>query len=322
MKVQIPMWSKATDEEMQFYREMGVRYISVMFGEDDWDEDSVRRLQERMGRYDLQITDGGSFSVFKDPVIHLGLEGRDAKIRRYNQFTRVMGRCGIPIVSLAWQPDGAVRSYKKVGQLTRGSVSGIVDMEEIARRGPSHGRVYTEEEIWENFRYFLEHTLPVCEESGVKMALHPNDPPAACVMGIPSLIYSTECFKRAFAMAGDSPYLGMKLCVGCWLEAGEAFGDLMEDIRYFVEKDKVLAVHFRNLSAPMPYFEEVLLEDGYGDMYGIMKQLVRCGYEGLISVDHASAGVPGFGGMAGAYGYSTGYMKGLLKAAEEEVGKV
>ena len=64
---------------------------------------------------------------------------------------------------------------------------------------------------------------------------------------------------------------------------------------------------------------EVLLEDGYGDMYGIMKQLVRCGCDALISVDHASHGVSEFGGMAGAYGYSTGYMKGMLLAAEREV---
>ena len=151
------------------------------------------------------------------------------------------------------------------------------------------------------------------------MALHPNDPPTASVMGVPSLIYNSEGFKRAFELAGNSPYLGMKLCVGCWLEAGEAFGNLMEDIRYFTERSKVLAVHFRNLSAPMPYFEEVLLEDGYADMYAIMKQLVRCGCDALISVDHASAGIPEFGGMAGAYGYSTGYMKGLLYAAEQEL---
>ena len=319
MKVQVPMWSDAADAELQFYREMGVEYISVMFRENDWDYDSVCRLQERMAKFDLKITDGGSFSVFKNPVIHLGFEGRDEQIDRYNCFTTVMGQCGIPICSLAWQPDGAVRSYKRVGRHTRGSVSGIVDMAEIEAREPSHGRVYTEGEIWDNFKYFLDHTLPVCEKAGVKMALHPNDPPAACVMGVPSLIYNSEGFKRAFELAGNSPYLGMKLCVGCWLEAGDQFGNLMSDIKYFVEQGKVLAVHFRNLSAPMPYFEEVLLEDGYADMYEIMKQLVRCGCDGLISVDHASHGVPEFGGMAGAYGYSTGYMKGLLYAAEREI---
>lgn len=65
MKVQVPMWSTASDAELQFYREMGVEYISVMFHENDWDYERVSRLQERMAKFDLKITDAGSFSVFK-----------------------------------------------------------------------------------------------------------------------------------------------------------------------------------------------------------------------------------------------------------------
>ena len=57
MKVQVPMWSTAGDAELQFYREMGVEYISVMFHENDWDYESVSRLQERMAKFDLKITD-------------------------------------------------------------------------------------------------------------------------------------------------------------------------------------------------------------------------------------------------------------------------
>lgn len=67
MKVQVPMWSTASDAELQFYREMGVEYISVMFHKNDWDYERVSRLQERMAKFDLKITDAGSFSVFKKP---------------------------------------------------------------------------------------------------------------------------------------------------------------------------------------------------------------------------------------------------------------
>ena len=65
MKVQVPMWSTAGDAELQFYREMGVEYISVMFHENDWDYESVSRLQERMAKFDLKITDAGSFCIQK-----------------------------------------------------------------------------------------------------------------------------------------------------------------------------------------------------------------------------------------------------------------
>ena len=65
------------------------------------------------------------------------------------------------------------------------------------------------------------------------------------------------------------------MCIGCWLEGGENFGNVLEDIKYFVENKKVLCVHFRNVSSPMPQFEETLLEDGYMNMYEIMKAFCK-----------------------------------------------
>lgn len=89
MKVQVPMWSTASDAELQFYREMGVEYISVMFHENDWDYERVSRLQERMAKFDLKITDAGSFSVFKNPIIHLGLEGGTSRLRAITSLLRL-----------------------------------------------------------------------------------------------------------------------------------------------------------------------------------------------------------------------------------------
>lgn len=312
MKVQIPVLSSITDDELQFIREMGVGYASVTFKPEHTDYDTVMRLYEHMNKYEITLTDGGCIKLFKSPAIHLGLQGRDDAIERYNAFTRVLGKAGIPIGFIAWQPNGILRTRYGVGKYTRGGVSAIADMDEINARPDANGRRFGEDEVWANFKYFLDRALPVCEEAGVRMALHPNDPPAQSLAGVHSLIYNTECFKRAFALANESPFLGMKLCVGCWLEGGAAFGSLMGDIEYFCKEDKVLAVHFRNVSAPMPYFEETLAEDGYADMYAIMKQLVKCGYDGLISVDHVFRGVKSLGGNISSLGYAIGYMKGLL----------
>ena len=109
--------------------------------------------------------------------------------------------------------------------------------------------------------------------------------------------------------------------MGCWLEAGDAFGNLLEDIKYFIEQDKVLIVHFRNVSGTMPYFEETLLEDGYMNMYEAMKQLVRCDYQGVIDVDHAPRMTNECGGMNASFAYCTGYMKALLNCAIQEINK-
>lgn len=283
---------------------------------------TVVRVRDRLNNYNITLTDGGCIKLFKNSSIHLGLQGREEAIERYNAFTCVLGKAEIPIGFLAWQPNGILRTKFAVGKYTRGGVSAITDMEEINARQNANGRSFDEAEIWENFKYFLDHALPVCEEAGVKIALHPNDPPAQCLAGVHTLIYNTECYKRAFAMANESPFLGMKLCVGCWLEGGDSFGDLMKDIEYFCKSDKILSVHFRNVSSPMPYFEETLAEDGYADMYAVMKQLVICGYDGAISVDHVFAGVKSLGGRIPSLGFATGYMKGLLAGAEAELGLI
>lgn len=319
MKVQIPAASKITDSEMQFIREMGIRYLSMTFFPDDTSYDSVCRLQERCEKYDLTITDGGCSQLFKNASIHLGLPGRDEAIDRYNDFTRVLGRAGIGIGYAAWQPGGILRTAHGPGQFTRGGISMSADMDEILSRPYSNERDFSEEEIWDNFKYFLDRALPVCEESNVKLALHPNDPPAPKMCGVPSLIYNTDCYRKAFELAGNSPYLGMKLCVGCWLEGGDQFGDLMGDIKEFCEKDRIYSVHFRNVSSPMPKFEEVLCEDGYAEMYSILKQLLQCGYDGVISVDHAFQAASEMGGRLGGMAYPTGYLKGMLYAAEKEI---
>ena len=195
------------------------------------------------------------------------------------------------------------------------------DQEEIMARPNAEERAYTDEEIWENFQYFMDKVIPVAEETGVRMALHPNDPPLACMAGIPSLIYNTECYKKAIKAAHGSKALGMKLCTGCWLEAGDAFGDIMADIKEFCADDRILCIHFRNVSNTLPVFEETLAEDGYADMYAIMKQFVACDCTAVISIDHAFRPMEGFGGMPGSFAYSTGYMKGLMYAAEKELGK-
>jgi mannonate dehydratase len=141
-----------------------------------------------------------------------------------------------------------------------------------------------------------------------------NDPPTESLLGVHSLIYNSDCYRKAFAMANDSFYIGMKLCVGCWLEGGKMFGNIMEDIKEVAQQNKILSVYFRNVSSTMPYFEETLAEDGYADMYAIMKQLVHSGYKGLISVDHAFFSSDVMGGYFTSLGCSTAYMKGLLHA--------
>lgn len=321
MKVQSKVVSDYTDEQLMFIKQMGVDYVYALFKDEHSNYDSVMRLLERLSKFGLTATDAGNVNLYKSDKIHLGLPGRDEAIDAYNDFNRILGRAGIPVGYMTWEPNHVLTTEFKVSTYTRGGIGRVVDLEELKTRPYSHGRVYPEEEIWDNFKYFLDRALPVCEEAGIKIALHPNDPPVDCLLGVTNLIKSAQDYRRAFELAGNSPYLGMKMCIGCWLEGGNAFGDVLEDIRYFIENKKVLLVHFRNVSATMPYFEETLLEDGYADMYELMKQFVRCDYDGSIHVDHVPVwGLPD-GCEDSSWAYSTGYMKALLHCAMKELNK-
>lgn len=321
IKVQSKVSSDYTDEQLLFIKQMGVKNVFVIFKDDAIDYDSVMRFTERLRRFDLTVTDAGNVRIYKNDKIHLGLPGRDEAIEEYNAFNRILAKAGIPVGYMTWEPNQVLTSRFAVGEHTRGGIGRIVDIEELKTHPYTHGRLYTKDEMWENFQYFLDRALPVCEDVGIKIALHPNDPPVDCLVGISNLITSAEDYKRAFAMAGNSPYLGMKLCVGCWLEGGEHFGNLLEDISYFVDQKKVFCVHFRNVSATVPYFEETLLEDGYMDMYQVMKRFVQSDYDGTIHVDHVPVWAQSVGGENPAWAYSTAYMKALLNCARAEVNK-
>jgi mannonate dehydratase len=140
----------------------------------------------------------------------------------------------------------------------------------------SNGRVFTEQEIWDNYTYFIEEVAPVAEEVGVRIGIHPEDPPAPMLAGVPRCIFTSfEGYKRALEIA-NSPNVGIALCCGTWLEGGKTLmgKDPVEMIQYF-GPEKIWQIHFRNISAPLPHFVETFIDNGYYDMYKIAKALVE-----------------------------------------------
>ena len=319
IKIQQGISSNDDDERLLFIKQQGIRYVYAIMSDEDANYDGIMRLIDRLNRYDLTLTDLSNTKIYKNPSIHLGFSDRDEHINRYNALTRDIARAGITINYMTWEPNQVLSTQFDIGEHTLGAKGRIVDIEQLKKLPFSHGRQFTREETWNNFKYFIDRTLPVCEEVGVKIALHPCDPPVESLLGIYNLIHSSNDYRQAFAFAEDNEYLGMKMCIGCWLEGGEAFGNLLSDIKEFVLKKKVLIVHFRNVSSTHPYFEETLLEDGYMNMYEVMKTLVKYGYDGYLTVDHVPEYVKKYGGKDAAYAYSNGYAKALLKAAEYEL---
>jgi mannonate dehydratase len=302
------------DQELLFARQLGVECVYTWVRDDQRDELFLSDLRRRVEDAGLVLYNVGNITVGKSDKIHLALPGRDEVIDQFAAFIRSLGRAGIHVTTFTWEPTQVWSS--EPGEM-RGAMARRVDLDEMRRRPLTHGRAYTEEELWENFTYFMRRILPVAEEAGVRLALHPNDPPTAELGGIPCLIRSLDSYQRAFEIAG-SPYLGMEFCVGCWLEGGASFGDMLEAIRTFHEQARILIVHFRNVSAPLPYFVETFLDNGYMDMYQVMKVFCEIGYRGTIILDHSPQFAPGHNGAAEAY--AIGYMRALMERAEDELG--
>jgi mannonate dehydratase len=314
IKLSMSIGSEPSDEQLLFANQLGMDCVYTWVPDHLRDHDSLLSLRQKVEDAGLVLYNVGSMSVGKSDIIQLALPGRDEKIGDFQEFVRSLGKAGIHNTTFTWESSGVWSS--EPGE-TRGARARRVDLDEMQKRPFTHGREYTEEEIWDNFEYFMERIIPVAEDSGVRLALHPNDPPALSLGGIPCLTRSFDAYKRAFAIA-DSPNLGMEFCVGCWLEGGDDFGDILEAIRYFQGDGRIILVHFRNVSSTLPSFTETFLDNGYMDMYQVMKTFVESGYGGTMIYDHTPQFVGAYGQGAGT-GYAIGYMRALIERAEAEL---
>ena len=154
-------------------------------------------------------------------------------------------------------------------------------------------REYSADDIWANYTYFIKAVLPVAEKADVRLALHPDDPPLPMMNGVAKLFVHYDGYKRADEIAGGSKHWGLTFCVGTWSEGGDKMGkDVFGMIQDFGARGKIFGVHFRNVSSPLPRFHETFHDDGYLDMYQVMKALRQARCTASLIPDH----YPGSGG--------------------------
>ncbi|HXF61814.1 MAG TPA: mannonate dehydratase [Caldilineaceae bacterium] len=323
IKLAAQMSPEPSEDDLKFVKQMGIDYVVLWTDATKSSYDyyaSRKRLFENAG---LKIYGFGNRDVHNQDAIVLNLPGRDAKVEQYKQHLRDLGRAGIPYTTYAHMANGIWSTQREE---TRGGASARAFDLAKADKGHwsgvyyttplSHGRRYTQEEIWDNFTRFIQEVAPVAEDAGVKIGIHPDDPPQPELAGVPRCIFSSyEGYARALEIA-DSPNVGICFCVGCWLEGGPLMGKgVVESIQDFGRANKIFKVHFRNVSAPLPHFVETFVDDGYMDMYKVMKALRDINFDGVVIPDHIPVMVndPRLGTA-----YSFGYMKALLQRANEE----
>jgi len=246
--------------------------------------------------------------------IKLGLPGRDEEIANYCAVIEALGKVGIPMCCYNFMAGiGWYRTKVDIPE-RGGALASEFDNRIAEEQGLSQWGRISEEKIWDNLTYFLKRIIPVAEKAGVKMALHPDDPPLSPLRGIGRILISAEAFRRVLRIV-PSPVNGIAFCQANFQLMGE---DIKSLVREFSGQGKIFFVHLRDVIGTRERFRETFHDNGPTDMPEMLKLYHEVGFRGPIRPDHAptladeSNQRPGYA-MQGKV-FAIGYIKGIAQA--------
>jgi len=330
-----PFADTAKDEIPPSYRrikQIGVDYIigGGIGGPLPWQEANIRAAIERAKKAGLTLYNA-MINIPADVIY--GRPGRDAGIENVIKSIQAAGAAGLPVAEYNWYAHRAMEGYfEETGRAGLGHTG--FDYERLVEEGgkkipfkdlpplPNVG-AWTLDQMWANITYFLKAVIPAAEKAGVRLALHPNDPPAPISRGSQQIMGTVAGWKKLISIV-DSPSNGITFDPGVTREMGE---DPVEVCRYFASRDRINHAHYRNVRVIKPYerYTEVAPDEGQVDMFGVMLELVRNKYNRTIYPEHPRGldydrdrgpirGYPGGGGYAGIV-FNVAYARAMLQAA-------
>jgi mannonate dehydratase len=322
IKISMQVGEDVSDEDLTWIKQMGVEYLNVQTGNGRATLENFLGIKKRVETVGLKVWNISNNDNRNIEEITLNLPGRDQKIEWLKQYIRDTGKAGIGYITYAHMANGI---WSSPPETTRGGGASRAFHLDTSKgfwngkvyEGPlTHGRKYSKEELWDNYTYFIRQIAPVAEQAGVRIGIHPDDPPVPELGGIPRHIFGTfDGYMRALEIA-NSPNIGVCLCCGTWMEGGKYTGkDVFEAARAFSRMGKLWKIHFRNVTAPVPDFVETYIDNGYTDMWKLMKTLVDVDFRGNLIADHVPAMA---GGRQSNWSYSMGYIRALYSAAQGE----
>lgn len=276
-----------------------------------WPLEKILEMKKTADRYGFTIDVVESVNIHED--IKLGLPTRDRYIENYKETIKNLAKVGVKVICYNFMPvfdwirsdlfkelgDGSTALFYEKAKLENitpdNLVSSFLENKEFTLPGWEPERLQrlselfeayksvSEEDLWNNLKYFLEEIIPVCEEHDIKMAIHPDDPPWP-VFGLPRIITSRGNIRR-FLRLVDNPYNGLTFCTGS-LGANPA-NDLPGMIRDFGER-----IHFAHIRNLKRFKNGDFIEtshrtcDGSVDIHEVVKAYHDIGFTGYARPDH------------------------------------
>jgi mannonate dehydratase len=326
-----------------FASQLGVSGVQLntpdLPGERRWELSDLVALRQRVESYGLRLEAIENIpNEFYEKAM-LGLAGRDEEIENVAATVRNMGQAGIRILGFHWLPTSVWRT--ELAPVGRGGavVSGFdlafaedddnADKLLIARRDRrvedqkdswSRGALFEmpvsrrDDDMWSAFEYFVKALVPVAEDAGVRLALHPDDPPVPTLGGVARIFRSVDALKKAVELS-PGPGFGIELCLGTVSEMGGEQA-VIDAIRFLAPRDKIAYVHLRDVKGTVPAFVECFLGEGNYRPALVIRELREQGFDGFIMDDHTPAlvGDSSYGHRGRAF--ALGYIQGLIDMME------
>ncbi len=332
MRIGLGQTSVLTDDFLTFARQLGVSSVQVntpqLPGDSRWEWDDIAALadQARSRGCVLEAIENVPIHFYMDAM--MGGPRRDEQIESYRHIVRGVGRAGVPVLGFHWMPNSVWRTRRdSPGRGGASCTAFDLALVEAAPAGgieafmpPFDGMPFSQtteligpDELWENFRYFIEAVLPVAEESGVRLALHPDDPPVAMLGGVARIFSTVDDFLRADALT-DSPAFALDLCLGCCSEMAGGAANVEAMIRHFGPKGRIAYVHFRDVQGTVPDFRECFIGEGNFDALATLRLLRDVGFDGFLIDDHVPRMIDDTPYCHRGRAHAVGYMQGMLAA--------
>ena len=302
------------EQDQRMFQSVGGRAMIQPGSDVPWSQESIARQLSLYGEY------GFTVDVIEDTppldLVRLGLPGRDEQIDHLIQQVTAMGELGIPTLCYNWMAKTSwartsVNTPARGGALVTGfRLAESETLEPVAEAGS-----ITAEQLWASFEYFLDAVIPVAERAGVRLALHPDDPPTQIVRNVPRIMISVDAFRKVVTM-NSSPANAITLCQGNFALMTD---DLPAVIREFGGRDAIAFVHFRDVNGTAEDFVETFHDAGQTDLAECMRAYAEIGYDGPIRPDHVPTmwgepnDRPGYATLGRLF--ALGYIRGLEHSA-------